>query len=80
MMAAVNVLKGADCAEPTLNEPVIGARETVPDTATFWVVAPVLVAVTLPEGELTGAVAAMRTKIVVAETVPPLWVKVWVAA
>ena len=52
----------------------------MPDTATFCVVAPELVAVTLPEGEPMGADAAMRTKIVVAVTVPPLCVSVWVEA
>ena len=71
---------GEVCAEPTRNVPEIGARETVPDTATFCVVAPVLVAVTLPEGEPMAVDAAMRTKIVVAVTVPPLCVKVWVDA
>ena len=54
---------------------IVGKAFTVPLAATVWVVAPVLAQVTLPLG-VPVAVEAMRTKIVVISTIPPLCVSV----
>ena len=60
------------------NVPVVvtdGGGTTAPVRATVRLVAPVLDTVMLPEAEPTGAVALMRTEIVVASSEPPLTVK-----
>ena len=68
------------CVEPkatkddkTLRE---GGSPTVPLAASVWLAAPALDTVTLPETGPLGAVAAIRTEIVVDATDPPLWVSV----
>jgi hypothetical protein len=53
---------------------------TVPETATVWLVAPVLAAVTLPEFDPGAALAANRTWIVVLPTVPEVGVRLTDAA
>ena len=68
------------CVEPkatkddkTLRE---GGNPTVPLAASVWLAAPALDTVTLPETGPLGAVAAIRTEIVVDATDPLLWVSV----
>jgi hypothetical protein len=68
------------CVEPkatkddkTLRE---GGNPTVPLAASVWLAAPALDTVTLPETEPSGAVAAIRTEIVVDAADPLLWVSV----
>ena len=59
--------------DKTLKE---GGNPTVPLAASVWLAAPALNTVTLPETEPLGAVAAIRTEIVVDATDPLLWLRV----